>query len=106
MGKVKVKVTRGIYVFSGKVPLLRDKSKMHFIGTKELTFRFTMPQFILLKPGLLPSFKEKSSVFLSLSYKVTSSKELSDRLRYNSNDLCDGGNPPASFGPTLTKNIY
>ena len=35
----KTGVTQGIYILSGKVPLLRDKLKMHFNGTnKELKF--------------------------------------------------------------------
>ena len=30
----KTGVTRAIFIFSGKVPFLRDKSKMYFNGTK------------------------------------------------------------------------
>ena len=36
---LKTIVTRAIFIFSGNVLLLRDKSKMHFNGTnKELNF--------------------------------------------------------------------
>ena len=36
---LKTGVTRAILIFSGKVPLLRDESKMYFNGTnKELNF--------------------------------------------------------------------
>ena len=89
---LKTSVTRAIFIFSGKVSLLREKSKMYFNGTnKELTFCFTISQFISSKPGLLPPFKEKNAVFISSSDKVISSKELSDPLRYVSNNLWDWG---------------
>ena len=101
---LKAGVTRAIFIFSGKVPLLRDKLKMHFHGTnKESKFCFTMSQFISSKPGSLPPFKDKNTVFISSSDKVISSKELSDPLIQISNDLCNWGIWHASFGPTLTK---
>ena len=62
-----------------------------------------MSQFISSKQLLLPPFKVKNSVFISSSDKVIFSKELSDYLRYISNDLCDWGILHVSFGPTLTK---
>ena len=86
-----------MFIFSEKVTLLRDKSKMNFNETnKELKFCFKMSWFISSKPWPLPNFKEKNAVFISLSDKVTSLKELSDPLRYISNDLYD-------CGTTLTK---
>ena len=89
---LKTGVTRAIFIFSGKVQLLRDNSKMYFNATnKELKFCFTMSQFISSKPGHLPPFKEKNAIFISSSDKVTYSKELSDPLRYISNDLCNCG---------------
>ena len=40
---LKTGVTLAIFIFSGKVSLLRDKSKIYFNGTnKELKFCFTM----------------------------------------------------------------
>ena len=63
---LKTGVTRTIFIFSGKVPLFRDKSKMHFNATnKELTFYFTVLKFIPSKPGLLLPFKEKNAVFMT-----------------------------------------
>ena len=101
---LKTSVTRAIFIFSGKVLLLRHRSKMYFNGTnKELKFCLTISQFISSKPGLLLPFKEKNVVFISSSDKITSSKELSDSLRYISNDLCDWGISHTSFGSTLTK---
>ena len=93
-------VTRTIFIFSRKVALLRYKWKIHFNGTnKELNFYFTMLKYIWSKPGLLPTFIEKNAVFISSSDKVTSSKELSDLLRYISNGICDWHISRATFGP-------
>ena len=40
---LKTGVTLAIFILSGKVPFLRDKSEIHFNGTnKELKFCFTM----------------------------------------------------------------
>ena len=41
--ELKTGVALAIFIFSGKMPLLREKSKTHFNGTnKELDFFFTM----------------------------------------------------------------
>ena len=40
---LKIGVTLAIFILSGKVPFLRDKSEIHINGTnKELKFCFTM----------------------------------------------------------------
>ena len=40
---LKTNVTRKIFIFSGKVPFLRDKSKIHFNGANnDLKFCFTL----------------------------------------------------------------
>ena len=80
---LKTIVTRAIFIFSGNVLLLRDKSKMHFNGTnKELKFCFKICYSISSNPGLVLRFNEKKNVFLSSSDMVTSSRWLSDSLRY------------------------
>ena len=60
-------------------------------------------QFILSKPELLSPFKIINFVFISSSDKVTSSKELSDPLKYISNDLWDWHISYGSYVSTLTK---
>ena len=78
---LKTGVACSIFILSERVPLLKDKSKMHFNGTnKVLKFCFTISYFISSKPGLLPPFKEKNA-FISSSGKVTSSgKVISQRI--------------------------
>ena len=87
---LKTGVTHAIFIFSGQVSLLGYKSKMHFNSTnKELKFYYGTLKFYYgkSKPGLLPPFKEKHFVFISSSDKVISLKELSDLLRYISNNI-------------------
>ena len=89
--------------FSLEMPLLRDE--IHFSGTnKELKIGLQYRNlFVSLKPGLLPPIKEKNSVSISSSNKITSSKELPHLLRYILHDLCDLVISDASFRPTFTK---
>ena len=72
---LKTGVTRAIFIFSGKVLLLRDKSKMYLNGTNK-EFKFLLYNVVIFssKPGLLPTFKERNALFISSSDKVTSSE--------------------------------